>query len=140
MSISQTTGLWTRVSNSFSSPVAGTAVDPTTAAAFFSDEDTALNALLGHLSILPSGDRTGSDVNTAQAIFGTAQDEFTAAASTTYEFEALYWITRAAGTNSHTTATLFAGTATFTSINYLAQVTNPTGNALANVQQIWGAA
>lgn len=140
MSISQTTGLWSRVSNSFSQPVAGTAIDQVTADAFFDDEDTALNALLGHLSILPSGDRTGSDVNTAQAIFGTAQDAFTAVASTTYEFEALYWIVRAAGTTSHTTAVLFAGTATFTSINYLAQVTNPTGNVLANVQQIWGAA
>src|SRR5882672_3043480 len=98
MSISTSTGLWSRLNNSFSQPVAGSAIDPTTFDAMAADQDTALNALLGHLSILPSGDRTGSDVNTAQAIFGTAQDAFTAVASTTYEFEALYWIVRAAGT------------------------------------------
>jgi hypothetical protein len=85
-----------------------------------------------------AADRAGSDVNTAQPIFGAAADELTLAASTTYEFEALYWITRAAGTTSHTTAVLFGGSATFTSLAYLAQVTNPTGNALLNVQQIMG--
>lgn len=83
-----------------------------------------------------TADRGGSDSNTAQNVFGSTEDEITLAASTTYEFEAQYFITRAAGTNSHTTATLFGGTATLTSIDYLAQVTNPTGNALANVQQI----
>lgn len=90
-------------------------------------------------SVLAS-DFTGTDVNTAQPVFSATQDTITLAALTTYEFEAEYFITRAAGVNSHTTAVLFGGTATFTSIGYLAQVTNPTGNALANVQQIWGAA
>lgn len=138
MAISTTTGLWSRLNNSFSQPVAGTAIDPTTADAFFDDQDTAINQVLGHLSILPSGDFTGTNVNTAQPVFGTAQDALTVAASTTYEFEAQYWITRAAGTTGHTTAVLFAGTATFTSITYRAMVTNPIGNALANVQQIMG--
>lgn len=85
-------------------------------------------------------DFTGSDVNTAQPVFAAAQDTLTLEADSTYEFEAEYFITRAAGTTSHTTAVLFGGTATFDAIGYLAQVTNPTGNALAAVQQIWGAA
>lgn len=86
------------------------------------------------LSVL-TADRTGSDVDTAQAVFGSGADALTLAADTTYEFEALYWITRAAGTTSHTTAVLFGGDATFVSLAYLAQVTNPTVNTLANVQQ-----
>lgn len=87
-----------------------------------------------------TGDRAGSNVNTAQAIFDSAADTITLEASTTYEFEAEISISRAAGTTSHTTGVLFGGTATLTSIGYMAQVTNPTGNALANVQQIWGSA
>ncbi len=85
-----------------------------------------------------TADITGSDVNTAQAVFSTGS--FTAAAATSYLIDAMYHITRAAGTTSHTTGVLFGGTATYTAIRYLAQVTNPTGNALANVQQIIGAA
>lgn len=87
-----------------------------------------------------TADRTGTDVNTAQAVFGATEDALTLAANTTYEFEALYYISRAAGTTSHTSGVLFGGTATFTSIDFLAQVTNPTGNALANVQQIMSSA
>jgi len=87
-----------------------------------------------------ASDLTGSNVNTAQPVFGSTGDAVTVDAGTLYEFEAQYWITRAAGTTSHTTGVLFGGTATFTSIDYLAQVTNPTGNALANVQQIMGSA
>lgn len=83
-----------------------------------------------------TADIAGSDVNTAQAVFTTGS--FTAEAATTYAFEAMYHILRSAGTTSHTTAVLFGGTATYTSVRYLAQVTNPTGNVLANVQQIIG--
>lgn len=85
-------------------------------------------------------DVAGSNVNTAQPVFGSTEDTLTLTANTTYVFEAVYFITRAAGAASHTTAVLFGGTATLTSIGYLAQVTNPTGNALAAVQQIWSAA
>ncbi len=87
------------------------------------------------ISVLAS-DFTGTDVNTAQPIFSTLQDTLLLTASTTYEFEAFYYISRSAGTTSHTSGVLFGGTASFISIDYLAQVTNPTGNALANVQQI----
>ncbi len=81
-----------------------------------------------------TNDITGTDTNATQAVFTTGT--FTAAASTTYAFTAFYHITRAAGTTSHTTSTLFSGTATYTSVRYLAQITNPTGVALASVQQI----
>lgn len=87
-----------------------------------------------------TADRAGTDVSTAQAVFDASTDAVTLAAATSYQFEAQYFITRAAGTTSHTTAVLFAGTATFTSVDYLAQVTNPTGNVLANVQQIMATA
>ena len=56
----------------------------------------------------------------------------------TYEFEAEFIITRAAGATSHTTALLFGGTATLTSLRYFADVSNPNGNALAAVQLIYG--
>jgi hypothetical protein len=85
-------------------------------------------------------DRSGNDVNTAQAVFESGEDALTLEADTTYEFAAQYWITRAAGTTSHTTSVLFGGDAVLTSIGYLAQVTNPTGNVLESVQQVMGAA
>jgi hypothetical protein len=81
-----------------------------------------------------TGDITGTDGNATQAVFTTGT--FTAAGSTTYAFDAFYHITRAAGSTSHTTSVLFSGTATYTSVRYLAQVTNPTGNVLGAVQQI----
>lgn len=85
-------------------------------------------------------DSAGSNVNTVQSVFEAAQDAILLLKDSLYEFEAEYRITRTAGTTSHTTALLFGGTATFDSFDYLAMVTNPTGNVLANVQQIWGAA
>jgi hypothetical protein len=88
-----------------------------------------------HLSILDA-DRTGSDVNTAQAVLGTTQDALTVEASTTYEIEAVIIITRAAGTTSHTTGFLLGGTATFTAIDALAKCSNPTGNVLGAVSEI----
>lgn len=83
-------------------------------------------------------DNTLADVNTAQNIFASGNDVLSLAASTAYEFEFFYWITRAAGTTSHTTDILFPASSAFTSIHYVAQVTNPTGNALAATQQIVG--
>lgn len=86
-----------------------------------------------------TADATGADSSTAQSVFVTTED-FTAEAATSYEIDAFYHITRSAGTTSHTTGILFGGTATYTAIRYLAQVTNPTGNVLGAVQQIVGAA
>jgi hypothetical protein len=97
-------------------------------------------ALKNQLSYrLLTSDATGADSSTAQSVFVTTED-FTAEAAISYEIDAFYHITRSAGTTSHTTGVLFGGTATYTSIRYLAQVTNPTGNALGAVQQIVGEA
>ena len=74
-----------------------------------------------------ASDFTGTDVNTAQPVFDTGQDAITLPASTAYSFEALYYITRAAGSTSHDTSVLFGGTATFTSIMYSIESTTTTG-------------
>ncbi|CDX54584.1 hypothetical protein MPL1032_190163 [Mesorhizobium plurifarium] len=87
-----------------------------------------------------AADRAGADVATVQNIFGAAADEFTLDAGTTYEFEAVYFISRSAGANSHTFATLFGGTATLTAIDYIAEIANPAGNVLANAQTLYVAA
>jgi len=77
-----------------------------------------------------------ADVNTVQQLFTAGA--FTATGSTAYQFDAFYHITRVAGTTSHTVAVSFGGAATYTSVRYLATVTNPTGNVLAAAQQIVG--
>jgi hypothetical protein len=86
-----------------------------------------------------AADYVGADSSTAQRVFNASSTgAVQLRGDTAYEFEAVYMITRAAGTTSHTTGVLFAGTATLTSINYVAQVSNPTGNILAAVSQIRG--
>lgn len=86
-----------------------------------------------------SADYTGSDVNTAQKVFNASTNgALTVDGSTTYAFEAIYYITRAAGTTSHTTSVLFGGTATFTSITYRAEATSSTGNVLTSPSVIYG--
>ncbi len=95
--------------------------------------------MLASRSIL-TADRTGTDSSSAQAVFGTSADALTVLASTSYEFEALYLIARAAGTTAHTTGVLFGGTATFTSVDYLARCSNPTGNVLGSASEILGQA
>ena len=82
-------------------------------------------------------DSARSDVATAQAVFDAAFDTLTIEASTTYEFEAEYSITRAVGVTAHTVGILFGGTATFTSIGYMVSVANANGSALSNGQMLW---
>jgi hypothetical protein len=72
--------------------------------------------------IFPTADLTGSNVNTAQAVFSTPS-QVTLAATTSYEFEGEYHIDTT-GTTSHSIALLFGGTATFTSILYSALSSN----------------
>lgn len=91
-------------------------------------------------SSILTADLAKANVATAQAWFGTGADEFALAAGTSYVFEGVLSLSRAAGATSHTTAIGFGGTATLTSIGYLAQVSNPTGNVLSAVQQIFGTA
>lgn len=90
--------------------------------------------------VCPSGDYTLANSSTAQAVFTSTFDTITLPGATTYMFEALYLITRAAGTTSHTVSTLFNGTATLTSIAYTADTTSTTGNVLGTVSRIYGTA
>ena len=81
---------------------------------------------------------TGADSATAQKVFNSSTNgAVTLAASTTYFMEGVYYITRAAGTTSHTLSTLFALGGTLTSIAYTADTTSTTGNALGAVSRIY---
>jgi hypothetical protein len=86
-----------------------------------------------------NADATGTNVATAQPWFPTAGG-VSLKASTSYEFEGRLYLTRAAGTVSHTTGILFGGTATLTSIEYLACGSTATGNALSAISSIAGTA
>jgi hypothetical protein len=89
--------------------------------------------------IAQSSNYVAANSASAQQVFdATASGTITVAGSTAYMFEAVYYISRAAGTTSHTLATLFGGTATFTSITYLAETTSTTGNVLGAVSRIYG--
>ena len=57
----------------------------------------------------------GSNVNTAQKIFGVG---VTLSASTVYAFEAVYALSKSAGTTAHTLGVGFGGTATINNIGY----------------------
>lgn len=93
-----------------------------------------------HFIVLTS-DYVGSDVSTAQAVFNSpASGTITLPASTSYFMEAVYLITRTAGTTSHTLRTLFALGGTLTSIAYIAETTSTTGNALGTVSRIYATA
>lgn len=90
-----------------------------------------------HFLIL-TNNYTGSDVNTAQKVFNSPSNgQITLPANTTYFMEGLYYITRAAGTNSHTLSTLFALGGTLTGITYIAETTSTTGNVLGAVSRIY---
>ena len=81
---------------------------------------------------------TGANSTSAQQVFNaSAAGAVTLAASTTYFMEGVYYITRAAGTTSHTMSTLFALGGTLTSIAYTAETTSTTGNALGAVSRIY---
>lgn len=85
------------------------------------------------MKILSADDAGGQNVATAQPWFPTAGG-VTVAGDTTYKMEGSLRLIRAAGAVSHTTGLLFAGTATLTSIEYVAYVnsgdveTNLAGN------------
>jgi hypothetical protein len=90
-----------------------------------------------HFIVLTT-DYVGSDVATAQSVFNSpASGTITLPASTSYFLEAVYYITRAAGTTSHTLSTLFTLGGTLTSITYTADTTSTTGNALGAVSRIY---
>lgn len=68
----------------------------------------------------PTDNNSLLDASTAAAVFRTPTNgTITVGASTSYFFEAMYLLSNT-GTTSHTWSTLFAGTATLTSISYTA--------------------
>jgi cytoskeletal protein CcmA (bactofilin family) len=81
---------------------------------------------------------TANDSNTAQKVFNSPTNgTVTLDAATTYFMEAVYYITRSVGSNSHTLSTLFALGGTLTSIAYTAETTSTAGNALGAVSRIY---
>jgi len=78
----------------------------------------------------------GSNVATAQPWF-PAQGGVTLAVGT-YRFRGRLYLSRSAGTTSHTTALLFAGTATVSSINYIIGAKEGDTAALADLSVIPG--
>lgn len=88
---------------------------------------------------LTADDTGGANVNTAQPWFPTG-GTLTVPASTTYFFEGVLRLSRAAGTTSHTTGVLFGGTATLTSIDYFGQAKEGDANDLQDVSGFWATA
>jgi hypothetical protein len=86
-----------------------------------------------------TGNNTLSDTTSAQNVFDTPSS-ITLDASTAYFMEAVYYITRAAGSNAHTLATLFALSGSLFSITYTAETTSTAGNILGAVSRIYGTA
>jgi hypothetical protein len=95
-----------------------------------------LSTDLGSIFRLLTADQTGNNDANAQAILvGASAINLLAR---TYLFELFARITRAAGITSHTTSLLFAGTVTINTIDYIASVSNPTGNVLGGASEIMG--
>jgi len=69
---------------------------------------------------------TGSDVTTAQSVFGVG---CTLSASTVYEFEIAFGLAKSAGVTSHTIAFGFGGTVGIGNIYYDISSTNMSGSA-----------
>jgi hypothetical protein len=87
-----------------------------------------------------STDYLANDSSSAQQVFNVGTSTagtVTLADSTTYMFEGTYYLTRAAGTNSHTTSLLFSLSNPLTSITYHIDSTTSTGVALTAVNRIY---
>ena len=149
--------------NGFVRPTAGTATVPalsfvsgtnmTTAgagafeydgAAFYGTPSASNRGVLNttHFMVL-AVDYIGSDSSAAQKVFnlGTGSaGAITLPASTSYFMEAIYYITRSVGSNSHNLSTLFALGAALTGITYTADTTSTTGNTLGAVSRIYATA
>ena len=137
MARSSTTGVYTAVANSSNPAVSGDTIDPTTFNALIDDIQDAMNSqgssaganvTLQHYAVL-TADYALTDTASAQkALNASSNGALTLSASTSYFFEAVYYIINT-GTNSHTWSVLFGGTATFTSIRYRAEARTGTTSA-----------
>lgn len=78
----------------------------------------------------------GSNVNTAQSVFGVG---VTLSTATVYAFEGVYLLTKTAGTTSHSVGTGFGGTATLNNIGYNAfGYLSSTNTGSANIGSLIG--
>jgi len=87
-----------------------------------------------------SADYLANDSSSAQKVFNVGTGSagtITLSGSTTYMFEGIYYITRALGTNSHTTSLLFSVSSALTSITYNIDSTTSTGAALTGINRIY---
>jgi len=90
-----------------------------------------------------SADYLGNDSSAAQKVFNVGTGSagtVTLSGATTYMFEGTYYITRALGSNSHTTSLLFSVGSALTSITYHIDSTTSTGAALTAVNRIYATA
>jgi hypothetical protein len=72
----------------------------------------------------------GANVNTAQSVLGVG---VTLSSNTRYAFEAVYALSKTAGTTSHTTGIGFGGTATINNIGYWAQAGSINSNGFLDL-------
>jgi len=110
---------------------------PATAVAIAAN-NTALN-LVQDLWYNLAADDTGTNVNTAQPWF-VSTGGVTLASDMTYMFNGILRLSRSAGTTSHTTGILFAGTAVLADIGYMAQATTGDTNTLVAIHGFWATA
>jgi hypothetical protein len=92
-----------------------------------------------HFMVL-AADYTANDSSSAQKVFniGTGgAGAISLPAGTSYFMEAVYYITRAVGSNSHTLSTLFAVSSALTGITYTADTTSTASNILGAVSRIY---
>lgn len=73
-----------------------------------------------------TADFAGANATGAQPVFAAAQDSLLAVGQLTYELEAQYYFTKAAGITSHTMSLLFGGTHTLTSVDMFCYVQSAT--------------
>ncbi len=93
-----------------------------------------------HFMVL-AADYLANDSSAAQKVFNIGTSGLGAISlpsGTSYFMEAVYYITRGVGSNSHTLSTLFAVSAALTGITYTADTTSTTGNTLGAVSRIYG--
>jgi hypothetical protein len=95
-----------------------------------------------HFMVL-AADYLANDNSSAQKVFNIGTSGLGAISlpsGTSYFMEAVYYITRGVGSNSHTLSTLFAVSSALTGITYTADTTSTAGNALGAVSRIYGTA
>lgn len=100
--------------DSLGTAVAG-ALDYNGTALYFTPAGTQRGVVPGAQFFRLDAGLAGANVNTAQNVFGVG---VTLSASTVYAFEAMYALSKSAGTTAHTLGVGFGGTATINNIGY----------------------